>query len=57
MLRERELIAFGDSEGTEGVPADLIGQLVALIVTYSGMQEEGRVNRIRKLGARQYCDC
>ena len=43
MLRERELIAFGDSEGTEGVPADLIGQLVALIVTYSGVQgREGR---------------
>ena len=28
VMRERELIAFGDSEGIEGVPADLIGQLV-----------------------------
>ena len=28
VMHERELIAFGASEGPEGVPADLIGQLV-----------------------------
>lgn len=32
MIRERELIAFGESEGPEGVPADLIGQFVHLLM-------------------------